>query len=573
MNKLISSIWIVYLFISTAFAELTTLEHSILQKRFDTYYANNNTKDSIAVRGITVGGWLVTEPYITPSLYNYATQLMSNRTHNATMYNVFNSSIIDEFTMCKALGYDTAKNLLEQHFEEWITETDFEQIAADGFNLVRIPVGYWAWKVNHTTNSYVDGITFEDPYVGEGLQLYYLNQAIGWAEKYGLNVWIDLHGAPGSQNGFDNSGQRNFYYDLGWLSDFATTNLTMAVWKNMFDSFLNSSDAIVGVEVMNEPLSSKIDIWNITQAYYNAFELFQEREDPSKNITFVIHDAFEGNGHWNLEFNPRYRNVSDQYSNTNNLNQTYYSSQQILVDHHHYEVFTDWQLANNQFNRIMDIINFGDSINEELPYHPAVVGEWSGAITDCATWLNGVGVGARYDGSYYNTTRYSTDDEPVGPCHSQYPIEQWNETYKRDVRQFIEAQLATYDTQTTGWIFWNWKTEDAYEWDYKQLKDAGLFPSPLTNFTYFGNDGKLLDSVSASLSSEAYPVTSTSESRSSTQSSSTTKKGKHSKNMAGSSMYKRNKIEDNKLISSNTLNWLTSITFIALSLITVFHIL
>ncbi|CAB4256303.1 similar to Saccharomyces cerevisiae YDR261C EXG2 Exo-1,3-beta-glucanase, involved in cell wall beta-glucan assembly [Maudiozyma barnettii] len=560
---------ILSVFITPVFA-LTDIEHSVLQKRFDSYYANNNTKDNVVVRGITVGGWLVTEPYITPSLYHYATQMMSNQTHNTTLYNVFNSSIIDEYTLCKALGYDNAKGLLEEHFQTWITESDFEQIASDGFNLVRIPIGYWAWKQNHTTNEYVDGISFEDPYVGEGLQLYYLNQAIGWAEKYGLNVWIDLHGAPGSQNGFDNSGQRNFYDDLGWLSDYSTTNLTMAVWSTMFDSFLNSSDAIVGIEVMNEPLSSKIDIKNITQAYYNAFELFQDKEDPEKNVTFIIHDAFEGNGYWNLEFNPRYRNVSDQYQNTQDLNKTYYDSQQIMIDHHHYEVFTDWQLANNQFNRLMDIINFGESIKKELPYHPAVVGEWSGAITDCATWLNGVGVGSRYDGSYYNTTRYSTDDLPVGKCYSQNPIGQWNETYKRDVRQFIEAQLATYDAQTTGWIFWNWKTEDAYEWDYTQLKAAGLFPSPLTNFTYFGNDGKLNSDVSMSLSREAYPVTSSSSS--SSNSSLSASSSKKSKNMGSGPLFNHS-TNDKSIWSLKSTTWLSNVTVLLLSVVIAAHIL
>ncbi|GMM53460.1 glucan exo-1,3-beta-glucosidase [Maudiozyma humilis] len=516
---------------------LTPAQHSILQKRFDSYYASNNANAN-KVRGITLGGWLVTEPYITPTLYNYATQLMANSTHNTKRYNVFNSSIIDEYTMCQALGYETAENILAQHYDGWINETDFQQIAEDGFNLVRIPVGYWAWKQNHSTNAYPEGITFKDPYVGEGLQLRYLNKAIAWAEKYGLNVWLDLHGAPGSQNGFDNSGQRNFYDDLDWLRDgTGTWNLTLAIWRSMFDEYLNSSSAIVGVEVMNEPLSTKIDIWDITQAYYDAWRLFSARENRTANTTFVIHDAFEGTGHWNLEFNPKYTNVSAPHGvGFNSSSYPLRDSHQVLVDHHHYEVFTDWQLANTQYGRLMDIVNFGDSIAEqELQYHPAVVGEWSGAITDCAHWLNGVGVGARYDGSYYKTTEYTTDDKPVGTCYSQNPISQWNDTYKRDVRQFIEAQLATYTAQTTGWIFWNWKTETAYEWDYTQLKKAGLFPVPLDNYTYFGSDGKMLADVSASLSSEAYPYTSTkgSSSGSGTNTKTKTKSTKSHNGAAG----------------------------------------
>ena len=29
----------------------------------------------------------------------------------------------------------------------------------------------------------------------------HLDKAIGWARKNGMKVWVDLHGAPGSQNG------------------------------------------------------------------------------------------------------------------------------------------------------------------------------------------------------------------------------------------------------------------------------------------------------------------------------------------------------------------------------------
>ncbi len=34
-----------------------------------------------------------------------------------------------------------------------------------------------------------------------------------WANEIGLKILLDLHGAPGSQNGFDNSGRRG---DILW---------------------------------------------------------------------------------------------------------------------------------------------------------------------------------------------------------------------------------------------------------------------------------------------------------------------------------------------------------------------
>lgn len=171
---------------------ISTEQLRTLQKRFDSYYNDN---DSISVKGITIGGWLVSEPYITPSLYRNASELAAKSGNN--------SEIIDEFTFCDVLGYEQAQSLLQDHWESWINEADFKQISDDGFNLVRIPIGYWAWKQDYETNRYVGNITYTDPYVGNGLQLKYLEKALSWAEQYSLNVWIDLHGAPSSQNGFD----------------------------------------------------------------------------------------------------------------------------------------------------------------------------------------------------------------------------------------------------------------------------------------------------------------------------------------------------------------------------------
>lgn len=471
---------------------ISTEQLRTLQKRFDSYYNDN---DSISVKGITIGGWLVSEPYITPSLYRNASELAAKSGNN--------SEIIDEFTFCDVLGYEQAQSLLQDHWESWINEADFKQISDDGFNLVRIPIGYWAWKQDYETNRYVGNITYTDPYVGNGLQLKYLEKALSWAEQYSLNVWIDLHGAPSSQNGFDNSGERDLYSTkLGWLATSGSRDLTMAVWQSIFESYLNlnTNSPIVGIEIMNEPLSPKLDSDQMTHYFYEAFKLFKDEQASHDNTTFVIHDAFKEIGYWNLQFNPDYNNVSSQFTNISNLS---FSSQDVLIDHHHYEVFTDSQLNNTQYQRILNIMNYGDSIYDELPYHAAVVGEWSAAITDCATWLNGVGIGSRYDGSYYNTTEFNTTDQPVGKCLSQQPIGNWTKQYRTQVRQFVEAQLATYSTRTSGWIFWNWKTEDAAEWDYLKLKENNLFPSPFDNYTYFDTDGGLKPSVSSSLSKEA----------------------------------------------------------------------
>ena len=118
------------------------------------------------VRGVNLGGWFVLEPWITPSIFSdWADQ----------------TTVVDEYTYTQTLGKSEASSRLTNHWNTWITQDDFNQIAAAGLNHVRIPIGYWAVAP-------LDG----DPYV-QG-QLPILDQAITWARGAGLKVLLDLHG-------------------------------------------------------------------------------------------------------------------------------------------------------------------------------------------------------------------------------------------------------------------------------------------------------------------------------------------------------------------------------------------
>lgn len=109
-----------------------------------------------------------------------------------------------------------------------------------------------------------------------------------------------------------------------------------------------------------------------------------------------------------------------------------------------------------------------------------VAGEWAGASTDCAKWLNGLGVGARYDGTYPGSSS-------IGSCEgfSSGTVDALSAEQKENIGRFIEAQLDAYET-AAGWVFWTWKTQGAPEWDMQALLAAGIFPQPLTARKYPG---------------------------------------------------------------------------------------
>lgn len=128
-----------------------------------------------------MGGWLLLEPWITPSLFDP----WLNSTNPA----------VDEWTFSELLGREEASARLQQHWDTWIQREDLELAREAGITHVRIPIGYWAVSLEPY-----------EPYV-QG-QWPHLLRALEWCHELGLQALIDLHGLPGSQNGFDNSGRR-----------------------------------------------------------------------------------------------------------------------------------------------------------------------------------------------------------------------------------------------------------------------------------------------------------------------------------------------------------------------------
>lgn len=106
-----------------------------------------------------------------------------------------------------------------------------------------------------------------------------------------------------------------------------------------------------------------------------------------------------------------------------------------------------------------------------------IVGEWTPAPTDCAKYLNGRGVGARYDGSYPGSTRVGSCTGLTGSAST------FSSSYKTFLRQYWEAQVITYE-KGSGWIQWTWKAENADDWTYQAGLANGWIPQNPTQLMY-----------------------------------------------------------------------------------------
>lgn len=109
----------------------------------------------------------------------------------------------------------------------------------------------------------------------------------------------------------------------------------------------------------------------------------------------------------------------------------------------------------------------------------AIVGEWVPASTDCAKYLNGRGIGARYDGSHSGSSK-------VGSCSSKTgSASGFSSSYKTWLRKYWEAQAISY-SKGAGWVQWTWKTESGTgeEWSYQMGLKYGWIPQSPTDYKY-----------------------------------------------------------------------------------------
>ncbi|KAL9585223.1 MAG: hypothetical protein Q9212_001653 [Teloschistes hypoglaucus] len=380
---------------------------------------------STKVRGVNIGGWLVLEPWITPSIFQ--------------AYN--GSNIVDEYTLCK--NAPNAGDVLRKHWDSWVSLSDFQKIKDAGFNTVRIPVGYWAYK-KFDNDPYIQGAA---PYV---------DKAIDWARQTGLKVWIDLHGAPLSQNGFDNSGQLiKAPQTPGWTQG-DSVNQTLAVIQLIANKYaqLSYQDVVVAIQLLNEPLASSLTggINAVTQFYNDGYGNVRK----ISNTPVMLHDAFQNVSFWDGVLAPPGKSG-------------------VVIDHHEYQVFKQ-ELLNISAADHRKYVCTNSPTYSGSTSHWVVVGEWSAAMTDCAAALNGWHIGARYAGYYPGSTR-------VGSCDSINFIETWSQQLKTDTQLYIAAQISVFEQKTNGWVFWNFKTEASPEWDLFRLLDNNIFPQPLDSLS------------------------------------------------------------------------------------------
>ncbi|KAK7044363.1 glycoside hydrolase [Favolaschia claudopus] len=387
------------------------------------------------IRGVNLGGWLVTEPFIVPGLYQTVQAAAPPGS----------PQVIDEYTLLQAGGQAE----LEKHYDTFITEKDFMQIAAAGLNFVRIPIGYWAIEV-------LDN----EGFLPRTSWNYFL-KAIGWARKYGIRINLDLHALPGSQNGWNHSGRLGGYGVLFGPMGVANAQRSLDYIRILaeFISQPEYKDVIPLFGITNEPQGGAITQPILGRYYVEAYNKVRLASGlGAGNGPYVsFHDGFIGPDKW-AGFLP--------------------NADRASLDFHPYLCFGG-QSASPITQRQNDPCDaWGATINNTMQNFGFIVaGEFSNAVTDCGTYVNGVGQGSRYDGTFTLDGHH----DRLGSCEDDWlNYKNWDQPTKDAYKTFAKSSMDALQ----NFFFWTWKIGpassgniEAPHWSYSLGLQEGWMPT------------------------------------------------------------------------------------------------
>lgn len=384
------------------------------------------------VKGVNLGNWLVLEKWMSPALFEGTTAE-------------------DEYYLPQQLSKEVYEARIKVHRSEYISERDFVTIKAMGMDAVRIPVPYFIFGDR-------------EPFPG---CIEELDRAFCWAEKYGLQVLIDLHTAPEGQNGFDNGGICGV---CKWSRTPEEVEFVLTVLERLAERY-GTRKGLWGIEVLNEPITERM--WNIFDVpnrypaadkamaegsgpntieflkkfYAEAYERIRRYMPEEKYV--VIHDGFELLAWKDFMQEERYVNV--------------------VLDTHQYLMVAESmgceQTVDGYVNYVRE--HFEKEIEEMEQYFPVICGEWcvfNSLACGCDTKggqsvLNGV------DGTKEEAMS-AQEKKNIYRALAEAQLRAW----EKGSGYFYWSYKLLIDTvNVPGWIGWD-------SWDLGRCVDQGWFP-------------------------------------------------------------------------------------------------
>lgn len=243
--------------------EIIDFLHTGFSSAINDYTLFNDNNERVILKGTNAGGWLVQENWL-----------------NAT-------DATDQMTTLKTLtsrfGNTQAQELLDIYMDNYWTEEDFDNCVELGFNCIRLPFTYmnllddcfeikdFGWEFKDDAFAHIDWFVEN-------------------CQERGIYVILDLHGAPGSQNGHDHSGDVN-HNDLFLDNDDGEfyREKTVWIWETIAERY-KDNPTIAGYDLLNEPSGVNNKTEEPQWEFYNT--LYSAVRDIDENHIIIIESCW-----------------------------------------------------------------------------------------------------------------------------------------------------------------------------------------------------------------------------------------------------------------------------------------
>ena len=240
---------------------------------------------------------------------------------------------------------------------------------------------------------------------------------------------LDLHAAPGCQNGFDNGGILGV---CEWHTKEEYIQHSLDVLERLAQRY-KDHPALHGIQALNEPS------WDIPTDLLKRFTLDAyhriRRHCPPERATVVFHDGFRSFREYaGFLQEPEFRNVA--------------------IDIHRYQCFARDDIDMDIFGHIrksaVDLRAEADEIIRDSGYQ-VYCGEWSLGLDlkVVSLWAEGP----------FNHALDAMDEFQMSAAF----------------RGYASAQVLTFE-KYAGWFFWTYRTETTPEWSYRNCVEQDFFP-------------------------------------------------------------------------------------------------
>jgi endoglucanase len=242
----------------------------------------NEKGESIILRGMGLGGWMLQEGY------------MFRLSFLGQQYRI-KEKIKD------VVGEEKTKKFYEQWLLNHTTKKDIDAMAAWGFNSIRLPMHYNLYTLP-VEDEPVKG---QHTWIEKGFVL--TDSLLSWCKANNMYLILDLHAAPGGQGNDLPISDRDPSKPSLWESE-ANKEKTIALWKKLAERYANEP-WIGGYDIINEPN------WGFEDPKSDVRGTAEKKNEPLRSLMIAITKAIrevdkkhiiiiEGNG-----FGNNYRGV------------------------------------------------------------------------------------------------------------------------------------------------------------------------------------------------------------------------------------------------------------------------